>query len=93
MLVEVERECIGTRGCESKSTALRHAVKQAWEVGLVPHAGNLSQRPDGHLTSLRGVTYPARGHATRESPPAVASSSEQNTNTRTERRGRDSSQR
>ena len=92
MLVEVDRECIGTVGCESKSYALRNAVKQSCEVGAVPHARNLRQRADGHLTSLRGVTYPVRGHATREFPPAVASFSEQNTNTRKERRTRNSTQ-
>ena len=58
MLVEVDRECIGTVGCESKFHALRHAVKQSCEVGAVPYARNLRQRADGHLTSLRGVTYP-----------------------------------
>ena len=95
MLVGVDRECIGTVGCESKSHALRHAVKQPWEVGAVLHARNLRQRADGHLTregGIRPVTYPERGHATRESPPAVASFSKQNTNARTERSMCDSSQ-
>ena len=84
-MVGVDRECIGTVGCMSKSHALRCAVKQSCEVGAVPHTGNLCQRADGHLTSLRGVTYPARGHATREFPPAVASSSNQETNNKQER--------
>ena len=92
MLVVVDRECIGTVGCLSKSHALRCAVKQSCEVGAVPHTRNLSQRADGHLTSLRGVTYPTRGHATREFPPAVASSSNKDTNNKTERSKRDSSQ-
>ena len=50
MTVVVDRECIGTGGCESKSAALRCAVKQPCEVGAVPHTGNLFQRADGHLT-------------------------------------------
>lgn len=58
MLVVVERECIGTGGCLSKSAALRCMVKQPCEVGAVSYTGNLFQRADGHLTSLRGVTYP-----------------------------------
>ena len=58
MLVEVDRECIGIGGCESKSAALRCAVKQSCEVGAVLRTGNLCQRADGHLTSLRGETYP-----------------------------------
>ena len=66
MLVVVTEECIGTCGCESKSAALRCAVKQSCEVGTVPHARNPLQLPDGHLTRLRAVTYPARGFATRE---------------------------
>ena len=66
-MVEVGRECIGTGGCESKSAALRCAVKQSCEVGAVPHTGNLSQPADGHLTpevETRQATYPERGHAT-----------------------------
>jgi hypothetical protein len=63
-MVEVRRECIGTGGCESKSAALRCAVKQSCEVGAVPHTGNLSQPADGHLTLLREVTYPSRDSAT-----------------------------
>ena len=67
MVVAVDRECIGTCGCESKSATLRCAVKQLCEVGAVPHTGNLSQHADGHLTpesESRQVTYPERGHAT-----------------------------
>ena len=66
-MVEVGRECIGTGGCESKSAALRCAVKQPCEVGAVPHTENLSQRADGHLTPVSGsgqATYSERGHAT-----------------------------
>ena len=94
-MVVVERECIGTGGCESKSAALRCAVKQPWEVGAVPHTGNLFQRADGHLTpsgASQSVTYPARGHATRGFPPAVASSSNKDTDNKQERGMRDSSQ-
>ena len=50
MLVVVREECIGTRGCLSKSAALRCVVKQACEVGLVLHIGNPLELPDGHLT-------------------------------------------
>lgn len=50
MLVVVREECIGTRGCESKSAALRCAVKQSCEVGAVPHTINPLELPDGHLT-------------------------------------------
>lgn len=60
MVVAVDRECIGTGGCESKSAALRCAVKQPCEVGGVPHTGNLRQRSDGHLTpegEIRLATY------------------------------------
>ena len=57
MLVEVDRECIGTGGCEPKSAALRCVVKQSCEVGTVLHTGNLRQPSDGHLTLLREVTY------------------------------------
>ena len=92
MLVEVDRECIGTVGCASKSHALRSAVKQSCEVGAVPHTGNLCQRADGHLTSLRGVTYPIRGHATRECISSRSGSfSKPKTNNKTERGLRDSS--
>ena len=92
MLVEVERECIGTVGCESKSHALRCAVKQSCEVGAVPHMGNLSQRADGHLTregGIRPVTYPERGFATRGIPRGGSYIS---TTMQTERGMRDSSQ-
>jgi hypothetical protein len=54
MIVAVQEECIGTRGCLSKSAALRCVVKQACEVGLVPHTINPLERPDGHLTSPQG---------------------------------------
>ena len=54
MLVVVREECIGTRGWLSKSTALRCAVKQAWEVGLVLYTINPLEHPDGHLTSPQG---------------------------------------
>ena len=50
MTVAVTEECIGTVGCESKSHALRCAVKQSCEVGAVPRTRNPLQRPDGHLT-------------------------------------------
>lgn len=50
MTVEVERECIGTGGCKSKSAALRMRIKQSCEVGAVYASRNLSQRADGHLT-------------------------------------------
>ena len=50
MLVAVQEECIGTRGWLSKSAALRCAVKQACEVGLVLHTINPLERPDGHPT-------------------------------------------
>ena len=50
MIVAVREEYIGTCGCESKSAALRCAVKQPCEVGAVPHARNPLERPDGHLT-------------------------------------------
>ena len=50
MLVEVDRECIGTGGCESKSAALRCVVKQSCEVGTVLHTVNLCQPSDGHTT-------------------------------------------
>ena len=96
MTVVVDRECIGIGGCASKSAALRCAVKQPCEVGAVSHTRNLRQRADGHLTpkgGSRSVTYPARGHATRGFAPAVASSSNQKTNNKTERGKRDSSQR
>ena len=92
MLVEVDRECIGTVGCASKSHALRCAVKQSCEVGAVPHARNLRQRADGHLTSLRGVTYPARGYATRRVDLRSGSFSKLKTNNKTGRRMRDFSQ-
>ena len=93
MLVVVREECIGTRGCESKSAALRCAVKQSCEVGAVPHARNPLERPDGHLTRLQAVTYPARGHATRECTPSRRGfSSKLKSNTQTERRMRNSSQ-
>ena len=93
MLVEVAEECIGTGGCESKSAALRYAVKQSCEVGAVPHTnqGNPLQRSDGHPTpeaARRLVTYPARGHATGRIPAPVAS----HFNNQTERRVRDYSQ-
>ena len=64
MIVEVDRECIGTGGCKSKSAALRCAVKQSCEVGTVLHTRNLCQPADGHLTLLREVTYPSRDSAT-----------------------------
>ena len=91
MTVVVTEECIGTSGYESKSAALRCAVKQSCEVGAVPHIGNPLQRPDGHLTRLRAVTYPARGHATRENTSSRRGSfSKPKTNNKTERRMRDS---
>ena len=95
MTVVVDRECIGTGGCASKSAALRCAVKQSCEVGAVPRTRNLRQRADGYLTPKGGsssVTYPVRGHATRGFAPAVASSSNQRTNNNTERGICDSSQ-
>ena len=93
MLVVVERECIGTVGWSSKSHALRMRIKQPQGKGTVCALINLSQRADGHLTSLRGVTYPARGHATREITfSRSGSSSKLNTKTQKERRMRDSSQ-
>ena len=67
MVVEVDRECIGTGGCESKFAALRCAVKQFCEVGAVPHIENLRQLSDGHLTpegATQQVTYPSRDSAT-----------------------------
>ena len=93
MLVDVTEECIGTGRCESKSAALRCAVKQSCEVGTVPHTnqGNPLQRSDGHPTpeaARQLVTYPARGHATGRIPAPVAS----HFNNQTERRMRDSSQ-
>ena len=93
MLVEVTEKCIGTGGCESKSAALRHTVKQPCEVGAVPcaHQGNSLQRSDGHPTpeaARRLVTYPARGHATGRIPAPVAF----HFDNQTERRMRDSSQ-
>ena len=65
-MVEVRGEYIGTGGCESKSVALRYTVKQSCEEGAVLYTTkeNLSQHADGHLTRLRAVTYPVRGHAT-----------------------------
>ena len=50
MTVEVERECIGTGGCESKSAALRTRIKQPQGKGTVCASENLFQRADGHLT-------------------------------------------
>ena len=91
MLVEVDRECIGTGGCASKSAALRCAVKQSCEVGAVPHTRNLRQRSDGHLTpggATRLATYPARGHATRDAKFRCGSQFEN----LAERSGRNSSQ-
>ena len=57
MRVAVERECIGTGGCESKSAALRMHIKQSCEVWAVCAFRNLFQPSDGHLTLLREVTY------------------------------------
>ena len=92
MTVAVKRECIGTGGCESKSAALRYAVKRPCEVGAVTHARNLSQHPDGHLTregATRPATYPARGFATRGNNSSPSGSFlKSNTKTLTERRMR-----
>ena len=93
MLVAVTEECIGTDGYESKSAALRMRIKQACEVGLVLHTINPLERPDGHLTRLRAVTYPVRGHATRECTSSRRGAySNPKTNNQRERGMRDSSQ-
>ena len=55
MVVEVDRECIGTCGCESKSATLRMYIKQGCEVGLVCASRNLRQPSDGHTTQGRVI--------------------------------------
>ena len=64
MQVAVERECIGTGGCKSKSAALRMHIKKSCEVGAVCAFRNLFQPSDGHLTLLREETYPSWDSAT-----------------------------